>query len=51
VDAASSEPVSEHAVKTRYEEEMIESAGIHILEGDRFEGYNPSAGFGRSRGQ
>ena len=42
VDVSSNEPVSEQSIKSLYEEDIINSAGIRIIEPERFEGYEPT---------
>ena len=42
VDARSSEPVAEEAIKELYEEDMLKHSGIRIIEPEIFEGYNPN---------
>ncbi|WWC63190.1 uncharacterized protein I303_105790 [Kwoniella dejecticola CBS 10117] len=42
VDSKSSDPVDDKDVKSKYEKEIIEHAGIRIIEPDLFFGYDPN---------
>ncbi|KAJ3188792.1 3-oxoacyl-[acyl-carrier-protein] synthase [Gaertneriomyces sp. JEL0708] len=41
VDAATSEPVKDHEVKSKYEEKILKHSGIRLIEPELFGGYNP----------
>lgn len=42
VDVATNEPVAEHTVKQRYEDDIMRHSGVRVLEPALFDGYDPT---------